>query len=733
MNKKLTLLFLLFWIISFGLNAQIEDKVMTPNKIYSDRITDQDGVPLSGIQIRVQGKNLRTVTDADGQFSIDAKNGDLIILSKNGKRISSYRLDGSVYYEVKDESNQVPSSEKKYSFTKRSKNTSAKFQQTLDSAISFQHTNSIKSVDLVANALKHANNKVQISKSYTVLGDVYMNLKQYDLAVSNYKTALNNDKNTISQLKLAKAYQLNKQYQKSKKLYNTILKYKNINTNQQISADEGLGDVFSKTAQPDKALQYYQAALTLAKNNSKTTKARHLKTKISTVLESQGETKKAERYLIQSQSINSKTSPKQSAVENKRAADFYRRNKNVAKEVQLRKKIVKNLEDAELEEVSTEDQNEILTKPQAKLDLGNAYLKQQNFKEAIPILEESAIEAESKNDIQTQKDAIQQLSQAYASLGDDNKALSNYKKYVSLVDKLYQQKEEEINTIVDLNRDLSEKQNRITSLEKDRELSESKYKLFETEDKLTLENDRRQKLIIYALLAGLLLLLFSLFWMFRSNKQRKLTNNLLALKSLRTQMNPHFIFNALNSVNSFIAQNDERTANRYLTDFSTLMRSVLENSEEDFISLEKETELLGLYLKLEHSRFQDKFDYEFIIDKTIALNEFQIPPMLLQPYVENAVWHGLRYKKEKGFLKVELKKKDSETIEIIISDNGIGRKKSAALKTDYQKKKKSKGMQNIKQRVEILNQMYKDKVDVFIEDLYDDTTGTKVILTLKKD
>ena len=107
--------------------------------------------------------------------------------------------------------------------------------------------------------------------------------------------------------------------------------------------------------------------------------------------------------------------------------------------------------------------------------------------------------------------------------------------------------------------------------------------------------------------------------------------------------------------------------------------------------------------------------------------------MLLQPYVENAVWHGLRYKKKKGFLNVELRKKDAETIEIIISDNGIGRKKSAALKTDYQKKKKSKGMQNIKQRVAILNQMYKDKVDVFIEDLYDDTTGTKVVLTLKKD
>lgn len=221
--------------------------------------------------------------------------------------------------------------------------------------------------------------------------------------------------------------------------------------------------------------------------------------------------------------------------------------------------------------------------------------------------------------------------------------------------------------------------------------------------------------------------------MFRSNKQRKLANNLLSLKSLRSQMNPHFIFNALNSVNSFIATNDERAANRYLTDFSTLMRSVLENSEQDFIPLEQEIDLLGLYLKLEHSRFDDKFDYQFIIDKNVKINEFQIPPMLLQPYVENAVWHGLRYKKEKGLLKIEMKQKDNETLEIIISDNGIGRKKSKELKSENQQKNKSKGMQNIKQRIAILNEMYHDKVDVFISDLSQNEAGTKVVLTLKKD
>ena len=104
-----------------------------------------------------------------------------------------------------------------------------------------------------------------------------------------------------------------------------------------------------------------------------------------------------------------------------------------------------------------------------------------------------------------------------------------------------------------------------------------------------------------------------------------------------------------------------------------------------------------------------------------------------KPYFSLLSIHGLSYKKEIGFLRVSLVKVDEETIKIEISDNGIGRLKSKALKTEHQKKQKSKGMQNITQRIKILNKMYKDKVDVTIEDMYDDKTGTKVVLTLKKD
>ena len=170
-----------------------------------------------------------------------------------------------------------------------------------------------------------------------------------------------------------------------------------------------------------------------------------------------------------------------------------------------------------------------------------------------------------------------------------------------------------------------------------------------------------------------------------------------------------------------------------MSEFSILMRTVLENSEEDFIPFSKELELLKLYVKLEHSRFTEKFDYSIEIDEDVRIEEFEIPPMLIQPYVENAIWHGLRYKEEKGLLKIKVQQPDERLMLITIMDDGIGRRKSAELKTQNQKKQNSKGMGNIKKRIGILNEMYRNKVDVSIADLTSDQTGTKVVVKLKKD
>ena len=289
--------------------------------------------------------------------------------------------------------------------------------------------------------------------------------------------------------------------------------------------------------------------------------------------------------------------------------------------------------------------SDTITSQRINYKIANAYISQNKLDEAIPYLQRSIVEADTDNDLVVKKDATRKLSEVYKYKGEFGRALESYQNYVAVVDSLYVRKEQEISRAARFNREIATKQNRISSLEQERQLSQSKYDLALTEQELFEVTSKRQKWIIYTLLMGIFLLASTAFFFYRSNKQQQLANNLLALKSLRTQMNPHFIFNALNSVNNFIAKSDERSANRFLSDFSVLMRSVLENSEEDFIPLSKELELLELYVKLEHSRFSDKFDYQIDVDSSIDIEAFQIPPMLLQAYVDSASWHGLRYKK----------------------------------------------------------------------------------------
>lgn len=238
---------------------------------------------------------------------------------------------------------------------------------------------------------------------------------------------------------------------------------------------------------------------------------------------------------------------------------------------------------------------------------------------------------------------------------------------------------------------------------------------------------QRQQWTIYILSSLLLVILIISLFVFRLYRAKKRSNLLLDLKSMRAQMNPHFIFNALNSINAFIAEQNVRLANKYLSDFSRLIRQVLENSKNDWVPLYTEVELLQSYLHLEHLRFSDVFDYEFILDDRLE-TEMLIPPMMIQPFLENAVWHGLRYRKSKGFLSIHISKQEEHVL-VDIQDNGIGRKASQALKTKHQLKQNSTALKNITHRIKIINQLYKLNYHYHIEDLKE---GTRITLKLKE-
>ena len=682
-------------------------------------IEEDTRTPISNVNVEVNG-GAYTTTDHFGEFRIDVKKGDELTIKHKDFETIYYTIKSNERIIVKVESSLTNS----YSTKRYRENLSPRFNDFIDSAEVYLKKDAKKSIQFITEAIELGATKKENAEAYEVLGDINMHWKQSDLAVSNYRISLQSLRRNMVSLKLAEAYKTNGNYQESIAEYKAIPK-RELSNYQLVRLYEGLGDVYINIKEFDTSISAYKTGLRIANKHLITPKVTDLNSKIAQALSAKGEVNKAEAYFDTSLRQANTQNKKRALEEKLKVADFKSEVNSFSDEIELRKQALKDIEDIETDSVL--DNESALTPQKQKYKIGRAYAQQNNIGSAIEYLEESIEEAETKEDLIVKKDATRKLSELYETEGNFDKALSAYQEYVDVVDKLYVKKEQQIAQAARFSKDLVAKQNRITSLESDRALSESKYAL-------GIEQTKRQSVIIYALIGGLFLLLLVAFLMYKYIRQQRLANNLLALKSLRSQMNPHFIFNALNSVNSFIALNDERTANKYLTDFSKLMRAVLENSEEDFIPLEKEIELLQLYTQLEHFRFKDKFEYSVTVDETITVSDFMIPPMLLQPYIENAVWHGLRYKKEKGVLSISISKISDNEIQIVVADNGIGRARSQALKTKNQKKQNSKGMGNIKKRVAILNDMYKDKVDVAVSDYqYDEDTGTKVTVTLKKD
>ena len=206
----------------------------------------------------------------------------------------------------------------------------------------------------------------------------------------------------------------------------------------------------------------------------------------------------------------------------------------------------------------------------------------------------------------------------------------------------------------------------------------------------------------------------------------------LRLESLRGQMNPHFIFNSLNSINYFISQNDRLSANRYIADFSRLIRAILGNMSSDYIPLAKELESLHDYLKLEHLRFGDKFDYSIHVSEVISADEMVVFPGMVQPFVENAIWHGVRsLEGRKGTVKIDFLLTGAGGLTCLVEDDGIGRKRSEKCKSNLPGKT-SRGIGIVLERLKIINNLRQTNFQVKIEDLFTDReeTGTKVTIDI---
>jgi len=252
-----------------------------------------------------------------------------------------------------------------------------------------------------------------------------------------------------------------------------------------------------------------------------------------------------------------------------------------------------------------------------------------------------------------------------------------------------------------------------------------------SENELNEYRIQKTQIIIWAVVFISLLTIVIGVFVFRQNRNKTIHEKLLVeQRLLRSQMNPHFIFNSLASVQNFIVKQDDTKASIYLSRFSELVRGILENSRKEWISVEIEISIIDNYLSLQKIRFPDEFDYNIDIDEGIDTENIMIPPMLIQPFLENAIDHGIKYKETKGNVQVSFII-ENKIIIISIEDDGIGRKKAMEILKEQNRDHKSLATVLTKERIAILNNKLRNKIRFDIIDLLNDRgegIGTRVII-----
>lgn len=370
------------------------------------------------------------------------------------------------------------------------------------------------------------------------------------------------------------------------------------------------------------------------------------------------------------------------------------------------------------------------------------------LQKAVFNLEKGIEISRSVGDQDALKDFFLELSQAQELQGRYASALKSHKKYnlykdsLNIVAKDKEMNRHELEYLFDKKKD---------SLDYINKLQVAELHQLEQEKKLDRLSHKNQWL--YSMVAFVGLCMAGSYFIFRyRTHEMKFTNELIHEKAqkeiketahqrmvnditfsaLRSQMNPHFIFNALNTIQSYVYSNDKKKASNYLGRFSELIRRILENSNKETITLEKEIELLELYIDIEKARFGEKIRITLEVDPTMVTEEILIPPMLIQPYIENAIKHGLLHKTGEKLLSVSILQTNVGDIHIIVDDNGIGREKSIELNKKRIDHVSFANSANEK-RIDLINKLFDKKVKLEIIDkrnIDGSAAGTKVTISI---
>lgn len=361
-------------------------------------------------------------------------------------------------------------------------------------------------------------------------------------------------------------------------------------------------------------------------------------------------------------------------------------------------------------------------------NIGMVYYMKKDFNKAIVYLNQAQKLGEKNNMLNSQAMSYYYLIQTNMYLNKPEKSAEYFTRFEETLDEIYNtDKQKSINEL-EIKYQVANKNKEIELLEKQKIIDKLMF-----EKKLSYKN----KLIGAGIFFVAVILLIIWFWFQNYKKGQTINRQKLMFqkleteqKMLRSQMNPHFIFNSLSSIQSFITANNSVDAEKYLTRFSRLLRGILENSRLDFISLDKEIEMLDLYLNLEQMRFDKEFNYSITVDENCETDYVMLPPMLIQPFVENAIIHGLK-SVPNGTISIAFQENDDILI-CTIDDNGIGR--SAAAKNGKAKEHQSLATKITEERLATLSQkVNKPAYFNIIDKLNPDTQkpeGTKVILNI---
>ena len=558
--------------------------------------------------------------------------------------------------------------------------------------------------------LGQADAEMNIGNSNIILSNYEKALQNFNAAQKIYSEFLTSNKdNKKAKIGLARAFasagvvnsEMNNyaesilNYQKALKIYLKIDDKKSIS-----KIYNNIGIVYKSLKNNPKALEYLQKALHLQQQNGEQTVASTL-TNIGNVYFEQNNLKQALSYYQKAEKLFSTTeNPRGFGLLNNYFGDYYKKENNSNLAIEYYEKALKIYQEIE----NTFGSALVL------YNLGQTNYDSNKFSNALPFASKSLLYAKEIGAIDQIIYSEKLLSDIYLKLNNPSESLYHYKQHIIFRDSLN-------------NENNSKKFNEAEAN-------------FESDKKNTLldeQQKRNNQLVWFAIIGGLLLLslIFVIYNRMQVKKRLTLQKEVAEYeqKALHLQMNPHFVFNCLGSISSFIVQNGTDSAIKYLTKFSKLMRLTLEYSKNSLIPIDKEIEGLQNYLELEQLRFNQKFDFKITSNPNIE-DDMALPPLLIQPFVENAILHGMVPKIGNGRIDINFDITENNLICTII-DDGIGLTKSKQLKENSVKAHQSMALEITKKRLEMMENS-SNKSELKIEEIIknNEVIGTKVILKL---